>query len=72
MRPKAGTGKLERFSIDIDREDDGSLAKNITNMVRTHLYRAIDNRHSGLRGTIRLMKYMEDGEAENIVRNILN
>ena len=61
---KAGTGKLERFSIDIDREDDGSLLEKYYEYGTYTSTGAIDNRHSGLRGTIRLMKYMEDGEAE--------
>ena len=61
---KAGTGKLERFSIDIDREDDGSLLEKYYEYGTYTSTGAIDNRHSGLRGTIRLMKYMEDEEAE--------
>ena len=59
-----GSGKLERFVLDIDMEDDGRLLGKYYDYGTYTSTGAIDNRHSGLRGRLRLTKYMEDEEAD--------
>ena len=59
-----GSGKLERFVLDIDMEDDGRLLGKYYDYGTYTSTGAIDNRHSGLRGKLRLTKYMEDEEAD--------
>ena len=59
-----GSGKLERFVLDIDMEDDGRLLGKYYDYGTYTSTGAIDNRHSGLRGRLRLTKYMDDEEAD--------
>ena len=61
---ESGAGKLERFAIEIDLEDNGALLEKYYDYGTYTSSGAIDNRHSGLRGTLRLTKYMEDEEAD--------
>ena len=61
---ESGTGKLERFAIEIDLEDNGALLEKYYDYGTYTSSGAIDNRHSGLRGTLRLTKYMDDEEAD--------
>lgn len=56
----SGTGKLERFRIDIDKEDDGTLLEKYFNYKTYTSSGSNDNGHSGLVGTVRLTKYLED------------
>ena len=57
---KSGTGKLERFSIEIDREDDGTLLAEYYDYGTYTSTGTSDNRHSGFRGTLHLTKYLTD------------
>ena len=61
---QSGTGKLERFVLEIDMEDNGALLEKYYDYGTYTSSGAIDNRHSGLRGTLRLTKYMDDEEAD--------
>jgi hypothetical protein len=61
---QSGTGKLERFVLEIDMEDNGALLEKYYDYGTYTSSGAIDNRHSGLRGTLRLTKYMDDKEAD--------
>ena len=61
---QSGTGKLERFVLEIDMEDNGVLLEKYYDYGTYTSSGAIDNRHSGLRGTLRLTKYMDDEEAD--------
>ncbi|MFR6438533.1 MAG: hypothetical protein ACLUPA_04275 [Phocaeicola massiliensis] len=61
---ESGAGKLERFVIEIDMEDNGALLEKYYDYGTYTSGGAIDNRHSGLRGKLRLTKYMEDEEAD--------
>jgi hypothetical protein len=61
---ESGAGKLERFAIEVDLEDNGALLEKYYDYGTYTSSGAIDNRHSGLRGTLRLTKYMEDEEAD--------
>lgn len=64
-----GSGKLERFVLDIDMEDDGRLLGKYDYGTYTSTG-AIDNRHSGLRGRLCLTKYMDDEQGVVIVSGI--
>ncbi|EJW94201.1 hypothetical protein EVA_17692 [gut metagenome] len=57
-----GSGKLERFVLEIDREDDGTLLKKYFNYGTYTQTGAADDRHSGLRGKLTLTKYLPDEE----------
>ena len=59
-----GSGKLERFVLDIDMEDDGRLLGKYYDYGTYTSTGAIDNRHSGLRGRLCLTKYMDDEQAD--------
>ena len=59
-----GSGKLERFVLEIDREDDGSLLKKYFDYGTYTQTGAVDDRHSGLRGKLTLTKYLADEELE--------
>ena len=59
---QGGEGKLERFSLEVDIEDDGSILDKYYDYGTYTSSGAIDNRHSGLKGKIVLTKYMEDEE----------
>ncbi len=59
-----GSGKLERFVLEIDREDDGSLLKKYYDYGTYTQTGAVDDRHSGLRGKLTLTKYLADEELE--------
>ena len=59
-----GSGKLERFVLEIDMEDDGSLLKKYYDYGTYTTSGAVDNYHSGLRGKLTLTKYMTDEELE--------
>ena len=61
---QSGTGKLERFVLEIDMEDTGALLEKYYDYGTYTSSGAMDNRHSGLRGTLHLTKYMEDEEAD--------
>ena len=59
-----GSGKLERFVLEIDREDDGTLLKKYYDYGTYTQTGAVDDRHSGLRGKLTLTKYLADEELE--------
>ena len=59
-----GSGKLERFVLEIDREDDGTLLKKYFDYGTYTQTGAVDDRHSGLRGKLTLTKYLVDEELE--------
>ena len=59
-----GSGKLERFVLEIDREDDGTLLKKYFDYGTYTQTGAVDDRHSGLRGKLTLTKYLADEELE--------
>ena len=61
----SGRGKLERFSIHVDMEDDGTLLDKYYGYKSYTSTGANDNQHSGLKGTVRLTKYLEDGLVED-------
>ena len=61
----SGRGKLERFSIHVDMEDDGTLLDKYYGYKTYTSTGANDNGHSGLKGTVRLTKYLEDGLVED-------
>lgn len=56
----SGTGRLERFSIQVDTEDDSSMLDRYRDYKTYTSSGANDNVHSGLRGTVRLTRYVED------------
>ena len=59
-----GSGKLERFVLEINREDDGTLLKKYFDYGTYTQTGAVDDRHSGLRGKLTLTKYLADEELE--------
>lgn len=59
-----GSGKLERFVLEIDLEDDGTLLKKYFDYGTYTQTGAVDDRHSGLRGKLTLTKYLADDELE--------
>ena len=60
----AGTGRLERFCIEVDMEDDGTLLERYAGYGTYTPDGANDNRHSGLRGTVRMTRCLGDAELE--------
>ena len=65
---KDKVGKLERFSLKIDLQDDGSMLKEFYDY-KTYLPNGgDDNEHSGLRGRLVLTKYMEDEEYDKYAK----
>lgn len=61
----AGTGKLERFRIEVDMEDDGTVLAKYYDYKTYTAAGANDNTHSGLVGTIRLTKYVDEKTVES-------
>ena len=58
----AGTGRLERFSIEVDMEDDGTLLERYAGYGTYTPDGAHDSLHSGLRGTVRMTRCLGDAE----------
>lgn len=56
----AGHGRLERFRLAVDLDDDGSLLEKYYNYKTYTASGANDNAHSGLTGTVRLTRYPSD------------
>ena len=59
-----GSGKLERFSLEVDMEDDGTILNEYFNYGTYTSSGANDNSHSGFRGKVRLNKYLSDAEMQ--------
>lgn len=59
-----GTGKLERFSIYVDTEDDGTLLEKYMDYKTYTDGGANDNAHSGLKGRVMLTHYFDDNELQ--------
>lgn len=59
-----GTGKLERFSLHVDMEDDGSVLEKYYDYRTYTDSGANDNIHGGLKGRIVLTHYFEDEELQ--------
>lgn len=55
-----GSGRLERFRIRIDMEDDGTLLEKYYGYRTYTASGTNDNIHSGLIGKVRLTRYLED------------
>ena len=60
----AGTGKLERFRMEIDMEDDGTLLEKYYGYKTYTSAGANDNEHSGFVGTLRLTRYPSDADLQ--------
>ena len=59
-----GSGKLERFRLKIDREDDGTLLEKYYGYKTYTATGTNDNTHSGLFGKIRLTKYLDEADLQ--------
>ena len=59
-----GIGKLERFRLKIDREDDGTLLEKYYDYKTYSATGTNDNIHSGLFGIIRLTKYLDEADLQ--------
>ena len=57
---QAGSGKLERFRLKIDMEDDGTLLEKYYGYKTYTTSGTNDNTHSGLFGKIRLTRYLDE------------
>ena len=61
---QSGSGKLERFRLDIDREDDGTLLEKYYGYKTYTASGTNDNSHSGFVGTVRLTKYLDEADLQ--------
>lgn len=58
----AGTGRLERFRMEVDMEDDGTILERYSSYRTYTAAGTNDNAHSGLRGTVRMTRCLSDAE----------
>ena len=63
-----GHGKLERFSVTVEFEDDGTLLQKFYNYGTYTPSGEVDNMHSGLKGTVRLTKSLSPDLMEKYSR----
>lgn len=59
---KASGGRLERFSLTVDTEDDGTLLEKYKDYKTYRTDGTNDNLHSGLKGTVRMTRFLSDEE----------
>ncbi|MDO4158869.1 MAG: hypothetical protein Q4D41_00245 [Prevotellaceae bacterium] len=62
---EAGTGKLERFRVEVDMEDDGTVLAKYFGYKTYTSAGSNDNTHSGFVGTVRLTKYIDEETIES-------